>query len=64
MKTHLEIVILIKRLLDFVIRERNKKKVEDAKIDPSSTLANNGRLHKSDKTFAELSRESKRDSTE
>lgn len=64
MTLKIKILILIKRVLNLFIQERNKQKVKDAKDNPASTLANNGRLYKSDKTFADISRESERDSTE
>lgn len=64
MTLKIQILILIKRVLNLFIQERNKQKVKDAKDNPANTIANNGRLHKSDKTFSDISRESERDSTE
>lgn len=54
-------VELLVRILNGIMNAWNKHKVKDATDNPADTLADGGKLHKSDRTFTDISNGVKRD---
>ena len=54
---------ILVRVLEALANAINRKKKKDAADDPANTLANGGRVRKSNKSYSDLADESERDGT-
>ena len=61
MKTLLK---MLGRIVNAILDAINRAKKKDASDNPANTIANGGRVRKSDKSFEELAREFERDRME
>lgn len=52
------------RIMEAVANAINRKNKKDAANDPANTLANGGRVRKSNKSYSDLADESERDGAE